>query len=172
MVEAQYRIVPRQFDLFVGLDVDKSRIAVTMTDHERLLKSFQMPYCSEDLLHYLDKHFAGSQIALVYEVGPTGFGLYDDLTAAGHRCLVVAPAMVPTAPGQRVKTNRLDSRKLSLGLRGGDLQSIHVPSELYRQLRHLVQLRDSHVRQMTAAKYRIKALLLYESIPFPDQGRS
>jgi transposase len=172
MVEATQRIVPRQFDLFVGLDVDKSRVAVTLTDHERLLKSLQMPYSSEHLLNYLGKHFTGSKIALAYEVGPTGFGLYDDLTAAGHRCLVVAPAMVPTAQGQRVKTNRLDSRKLCLGLRGGELQSVHVPSELYRQLRHLVQLRDSHVRQMTAAKYRIKALLLYEGIPFPEVGRS
>jgi transposase len=81
---------------------------------------------------------------------------------------VVALAMVPSAPGKRVKTNRLDSPKLSEGLRKGQLQSIHMPSELYRQLRHLVQLRDSHVRQMTAAKLRIKALLLYEGIPFPE----
>jgi transposase len=168
----QQGIIPRQFEIFAGLDVDKSRIAVTFTDHERLLKSLQMPYSSEHLLHYLGKHFADRKIALAYEVGPTGFGLYDDLTAGGHRCLVVAPSMVPTAPGKRVKTNRLDSRKLSEGLRGGQLQSIHIPSELYRQLRHLVQLRDSHVRQMTAAKLRIKALLLYEGIPFPEAPRS
>lgn len=172
MVEAQYTIVPHQFDLFVGLDVDKSRMAVTLMNHERLLQSLQMPHSSEHLLHYLGKHFAGSKIALVYEVGPTGFGLYDELTTAGHRCLVVAPAMVPTAPGKRVKTNRLDSRTLSQGLRGGELESIHIPSPPYRQLRHLVQLRDSHVRQMTAAKCRIKALLLYEGIEFPDPGRS
>jgi transposase len=172
MAEAQYTIVPRQFDLFVGLDVDKSRMAVTLMNHERLLQSLQMPHSSEHLLHYLGKHFAGSKIALVYEVGPTGFGLYDELTTAGHRCLVVAPAMVPSAPGKRVKTNRLDSRKLSQGLRGGELESIHIPSPPYRQLRHLVQLRDSHVRQMTAAKCRIKALLLYEGIEFPDPGRS
>jgi transposase len=173
MVEAsQQGIIPRQFEVFAGLDVDKSRIAVTFTDHERLLKSLQMPYSSEHLLNYLGKHFANRKIALAYEVGPTGFGLYDDLTAAGHRCLVVAPAMVPTAPGKRVKTNRLDSRKLSEGLRGGQLHSIHIPSELYRQLRHLVQLRDSHVRQMTAAKLRIKALLLYEGIPFPEAPNS
>jgi len=76
--------------------------------------------------------------------------------------------MVPTAPGQRVKTNRLDSKKLSEGLRGGQLRSIHVPSPPYRQLRHLVQLRDTHVRQLTATKCRIKALLLYEGIAFPE----
>ena len=67
-----------------------------------------------------------------------------------------------------MKTNRLDSRKLSEGLRGGQLRSIHVPSPTYRELRHLVQLRDTHVRQLTATKCRIKALLLYEGIPFPE----
>jgi transposase len=79
--------------------------------------------------------------------------------------------MVPTAPGQRVKTNRLDARKLSENLRGGQLRSIHVPSSSYRELRHLVQLRDTHVSQVTATKCRIKALLLYEGMTFPGSGR-
>jgi transposase len=168
----QHRIVPREFSVFAGLDVDKKRIAVTFSDHERVLKSLQMPYSSQHLLNYLGKHFAGRKIALVYEVGPTGFGLCDDLTAVGHCCLVVAPSMVPTAPGKRVKTNRVDSLKLSLALRGGELKSIHVPSGVYRELRHLVQLRDSQVSQLKASKLRIKSLLLYEGIPFPEAPRS
>jgi transposase len=85
---------------------------------------------------------------------------------------VVAPPMVPRAPGQRVKTNRLDSKKLSTALRGGELTSIHVPAPKYRELRHLVQLRDTHVGQLTATKCQIKALLLYEGIAFPsDEGK-
>lgn len=164
----QQGIVPLEYSIFGGLDIDKRRIAVTFSDHQRVLKSLQMPYSSRDLLNYLNKHFGDQKIALVYEVGPSGFGLYDDLTAAGHRCLVVAPAMVPTAPGKRVKTNRIDGRKLSIALRGGELQSVHVPSDTYRQLRHLVQLRDTYVRQMTGSKQRIKALLLYEGIEFPE----
>lgn len=167
-IHVSQRIVPREFSIFAGLDVDKSRIAVTFSDHDRVLKSLQMPYSSVDLLNYLGKHFGDRRIALVYEAGPSGFGLYDDLTAAGHRCLVVAPSMVPVAPGKRVKTNRLDAQKLSIALRGGELESIHVPSDNYRQLRHLVQLRDTYVRQVTATKQRIKALLLYEGIPFPE----
>lgn len=160
--------VPRDYEIFAGLDVDKGSIAVTFTDHGTLVRSLRIPATAEHLLNYTRKHFAGRQLAFAYEAGPTGFGLYDELAAEGHRCLVVAPSMVPTAPGQRVKTNRLDSKKLSEGLRGGQLQGIHIPSESYRQLRHLVQLRDSHVGQMKAAKCRLKALLLYEGIPFPD----
>jgi transposase len=162
------RFVPGDYQIFAGLDVDKRSIAMTFSDHKTLLKSLRLPYSSEQLLNYVRKHFPQQRVAFVYEAGPTGFGLYDDLTAEGHPCLVVAPSMVPTAPGQRVKTNRLDSKKLSIGLRGGELRSIHVPSRSYRELRHLVQLRDTQVRQLTATKLRIKSLLLFEGIPFPE----
>jgi transposase len=171
----QYRVpafIPRDYQIFAGLDVDKQSIAVTFADHGKLVKSLRLPYSSEQLVNYVRKHFPEQRVAFVYEAGPTGFGLYDDLVAEGHPCLVVAPSMVPSAPGQRVKTNRLDSKKLSEGLRGGQLHSIHVPSPVYRDLRHLVQLRDTHVRQMTATKCRIKSLLLYQGMAFPaEDGR-
>jgi transposase len=160
-------IIPRDYDIFSGLDVDKKSMAVTFSDHGTMRKSLKLPYSAHQLLNYTRKHFPGQRVAFVYEAGPTGFGLHDELTAANHACMVVSPSMVPTAPGNRVKTNRLDSKKLSEGLRGGQLRGIHVPSESYRQLRHLVQLRDTEVAQLTATKCRIKSLLLYEGIPFP-----
>jgi transposase len=164
--------VPRDYDVFAGLDVDHHSIAATFTDHDRLMQSLRLPYSARQLLNYVRKHFPGQRLAFAYEAGPTGFGLYDELVAAGHPCLVVAPPMVPRAARERVKTNRLDSKKLSTALRGGELKSIHVPSPKYRELRHLVQLRDTQVQQLTATKCRIKALLLYEGIPFPsDDGK-
>jgi transposase len=164
--------IPREYQVFAGLDVDKHSIAATFCNHEGLMQSLHLPYSAPQLLNYVRKHFPGQRLAFVYEAGPTGFGLYDELVAEGHPCLVVAPPMVPRAPGNRVKTNRLDSRKLSTALRGGELKSIHVPAPKYRELRHLVQLRDTHVGQLTATKCRIKALLLYEGIPFPsDDGK-
>lgn len=171
----QYRVpafIPRDYEIFAGLDVDKQSIAVTFADHGKLVKSLRLPYSSEQLVNYVRKYFPAQRVAFVYEAGPTGFGLYDDLVAEGHPCLVVAPSMVPSAPGQRVKTNRLDSKKLSEGLRGGQLHSIHVPSPVYRELRHLVQLRDTQMRQVTATKCRIKSLLLYQGMAFPaEDGR-
>src|SRR5437773_2495842 len=161
-------IIPAHFDIFAGLDVDKKSMATTFTDHGTLFKSLRLPYSSTQLLNYVAKHFPGKRIAFVYEAGPTGFGLHDDLVAQNRTCLVVAPSMVATAPGNRVKTNRLDSKKLSVQLRGGELRGIHVPGRSYRELRHLVQLRDTQTRQLTATKCRIKALLLYEGIAFPE----
>jgi transposase len=129
-----------------------------------------MAYDAKPLLNYVRKHFAGQRVAFAYEAGPTGFGLHDELVGEAYTCVVVAPSKVPRVRGDRVKTNRLDGRKLAENLRGGQLQSIHVPTQAYRDLRHLVQLRDTHVRQLSASKLRIKALLLYEGIPFPDAG--
>jgi len=161
------RFTPQDYDVFAGLDVDKRSISVTFTNHEGFIRSLRMPYNVEHLLNHVRKHFPNQKIAFAYEAGPTGYGLYDGLAAQAYPCLIAAPSMIPKAPGQRVKTNRLDSRGLSENLRGGQLKGIHVPSQLYRELRHLTQLRDTFVSEMVAMKQRIKSLLLFEGIEFP-----
>src|SRR5690242_10637270 len=154
--------IAHEFDIFGGLDVDKKSIAVTFMNQRGILRSFSMPNRTDHLLNYVGKQFQGKKIAFAYEAGPTGWGLYDKLTAEGYPCVVAAPSMIPKVRGQRVKTNRLDSVRLSEDLRGGQLKSVHVPSESYRQLRQLVQLRNTFVKEIVATKLRIKALLLFE----------
>ena len=163
----EQNFVAREFDIFSGLDVDKKSIAVTFMSHQGILQSFSIPHRAEHLLNYVSKHFGGKKIAFAYEAGPTGWGLYDKLTSEGHLCVVAAPSTIPKVPGQRVKTNRLDSQMLSEHLRGGQLKSVHVPSEPYRQLRHLIQLRDTFVKDAVAMKLRIKAMLTLEGLEFP-----
>ena len=45
-------------------------------------------------------------VAVAYEAGPTGFGLYRSLTAAGIRCEVVAPSKLQKPAGDRVRQHR------------------------------------------------------------------
>jgi len=160
--------IPRNYEVFAGLDVDKRSISVTFTAHQGFLKSLRLPYSVEHLLNHVRKHFSDQQVAFAYEAGPTGYGLYDGLAAHAYPGLVVAPSMIPKAPGQRVKTTRLDSRSLSENWRGGPRKSLHVPSPSYRELRHLTQLRDTFVSEVVAMKLRIKSRLLLEGIPFPS----
>ena len=80
-VQAQF--VPRNYDVFAGLDVDKKSMAVIFTDHQQLMQSLRLPYSAAQLLSYVRKHFPGQRVAFVYEAGPTGFGLYDELVAGG-----------------------------------------------------------------------------------------
>jgi len=159
--------IPRDYDVFAGLDVDKKSISVTFTNHQGFIRSLRVPYSAEHLVNHVRKHFPDQKVAFAYEAGPTGYGLYDGIVAQDYPCLIASPSMIPKAPGQRVKTNRLDSRGISENLRGGQLKSIHVPAVLYRELRHLTQLRDTFVSAMVAMKQRIKSLLLMEGLEFP-----
>ena len=159
--------IARDYDVFAGLDVDKKSISVTFTDHQGMLKSMRMPYSVDHLVNHVRKHYGDKKVAFAYEAGPTGYGLYDGLVAQQYPCLIASPSMIPKAPGQRVKTNRLDSVGLAENLRGGQLKSIHVPTTLYRELRHLTQLRDALVSEVVAMKQRIKSLLLMEGLEFP-----
>lgn len=159
--------IPLDYEVFAGLDVDKRSISVTFMNHHGFLKSLRMPYSVEHLLTHVRRHFPHQKVAFAYEAGPTGYGLYDGLVAQEYQCLIAAPAMIPKAPGRRVKTNRLDSRGLAENLRGGQLTSIQVPSTVYRELRHLTQLRDTFVSALAAMKQRIKSLLLVEGLAFP-----
>jgi len=60
------------------------------------------------------------QLIFVYEAGPCGYWLYRYLTKKGHVCWIVAPSLIPTKPGDRVKTNRRDASKLARLLRSGE----------------------------------------------------
>jgi hypothetical protein len=116
---------PFDFDLFAGLDVSKKSISATFLSQNGISKSLTFPHLSYNLISFVNKHYVNKRIAFVYEAGPTGFGLYDDLTAAGFFCMVVGPAQMPQTPSDRVKTNRRDSLKLALALRGGQIRSAY-----------------------------------------------
>lgn len=161
------KIQPQDYDVFVGMDVDKHSIALAQIDHLGMERSVSMPHKGAVLLSYIRKHLQRRRAAFVYEAGPTGFGLHDALSQAGYPCLVVTPSTVPTARGRRVRTNRLDAIKLARQLRGGDLEGIRVPSGEYRMLRELVQLRKQHMTEAARCKQRIKALFLRHSLEFP-----
>jgi len=105
------RFIPRDYDVFAGLDVDKKSMSVVFADHQGAMRALRMAYDAEPLLNYVRKHYAGQRVAFAYEAGPTGFGLHDELVRQAYTCVVAAPSKVPRAPGERVKTNRLDSRK-------------------------------------------------------------
>ncbi|HXP10594.1 MAG TPA: transposase, partial [Acidobacteriaceae bacterium] len=85
----------------------------------------------------------GHQLRVCYEAGPTGYVLYWQLTALGVDCQVVAPALVPTKAGDRVKTDRRDAEKLARCHRAGDLTAVWVPDEAHEALRDLIRAREA-----------------------------
>lgn len=157
-----------KYEVFVGIDVDAKSYAVTYQDRNKEGKSFKMPADPQQLNQYFQKRFSGKQIVYAYEAGGTGYALHDYIVNQKQNCIMVHPGNVKKAPKDRVKTNRIDSIKLSDQLLSGELKGIRVPSESYRHLRQMVDMRGQYVKSSTQTKLRIKSLLLYESIRLPD----
>jgi transposase len=67
------------------------------------------------------------RLHVCFEAGPTGYGLYRQIQALGHDCMVVAPALIPKRPGERMKTNRRDAVTLARLHRAGELTGVWTP---------------------------------------------
>lgn len=155
---------PKDFDIFVGIDVDKKSFSFTVKDHEHMNIQKRMTASPENLHHYLTNTFKKKRVICAYEVGGTGYRLHDYMMERNIPCLMVSPPSMPVPSNSRVKTNRLDSDKITTALKAGELPSIHVPDQDYRDLRHLLRCREDYVLQGRIAKQRIKALLLFAGL--------
>lgn len=155
---------PRDYEAFVGLDVDKSSFSFTVTNHFQNNRSKKMPSNPEHLYNYIKKNFNPNKVVCAYEAGPTGYHLYDYLNKRDIKCLITSPASIPRASNERVKNDRLDSIKITDYLMSGNFKPIRVPQGDYRELRDLVKIRENYAYDRKVARQRIKALLLFANL--------
>ena len=94
----------------VGLDVHAASVRLAAIRGDELLDEWTLPYDLEAVERSLRRW---SLVRCCYEAGPAGFGLYRHLAGWGIECAVVAPGLVWQRPGDRVKTDRRDARKLA-----------------------------------------------------------
>lgn len=100
------------------------------------------------------------QVRVVYEAGPCGYELYRRLKRSGIECGVAAPSLTPRKPGDRVKTNRRDARKLAHLLRAGELTLITVPTAEQEAVRDLVRGRQTAQKDLLRARNQLSKMLL------------
>jgi transposase len=148
---------------FVGLDVHKNQIAVAMLlPGERTAIEWRIVNESgavRRLTKELARKASGS-VHCCYEAGPCGFVLQRQFETAGISCVMVAPSLIPVQPGQHIKTDRRDARKLAELLRAGLLTAVHPPSEDEEAVRDLCRARDDAQRDLTRARNRLGKFLL------------
>jgi transposase len=162
MAQAHYN--PWEYDTFIGIDVDKGSFSFTVRDHGMMKRQRKIPSKPDDFYHYIQKTLDGRKVVCAYEAGPTGFHLYDHLNQLEIPCYITSPASIPKPPNSKVKTNRLDSGKIVEYLMSGEFKPIRVPEGPYRELRHLVKVRERYGYERKATKQRIKSLLLYTNL--------
>jgi transposase len=101
-----------------------------------------------------------SLVRACYEAGPTGYELARLLGSVGVRCEVIAPSLIPSRPGDRVKTDRRDAARLAVLFRAGQLSSVRVPTVAEEAVRDLCRARADMVIDRTRARHRLGKFLL------------
>jgi transposase len=135
--------------IFIGLDVHKATIAVALAPDGRSNEvRFQgsvphRPGAMADLGRRLQSKHPGARLTFCYEAGSCGYGLARELTDAGYECLVIAPSLIPSRPGDHIKTDKRDATMLAKMHRAGELTTVWVPDASHEAVRDLVRAREA-----------------------------
>jgi len=155
---------------FVGMDAHKKAINVAMllpgTKQPMEWQVANEPAAIRRLAKKLVREAPG-EVRCCYEAGPCGYALQRELeSAAGIICEVVAPSLIPVKPGDRIKTDRKDARKLAEMQRGDLLTVVHPPTADEESVRDLCRCREDAQEDLTRARQRMGKFLLRRGLVF------
>jgi transposase len=154
--------------LFIGLDVHAKSITIALAEgggdsqgEARVYGAISNDlHALEKVLSKLKKAHAGTELRVCYEAGPTGFVIARRLAQLKIHCTVVAPSLIPTRSGERIKTDRRDALKLARLHRAGELTAVHVPDAADEAMRDLCRARTDAVQDLRRSRAQLKAFLL------------
>jgi transposase len=149
-------------DLFMAMLVGTAPTPVTWTVPNE-------PTAVRRLVRKLEREAPGP-VQACYEAGPCGYALQRQLTTPRVACQVIAPALIPKKPGERVKTNARDARKLAELLRAGLLTEVRPPTPAEEAVRDLARARDDAREDRQRARHRLGQLLLRRGLHY--RGRN
>jgi len=160
------KVLVRGKEVFVGVDVHKESWHVTARAEGEEVFHGGIPSQYHAIWKLLDR-FKDCKIRVAYEAGPCGFWLYDRLTEDGVETIVVPPSLIPIESGNKVKTDKRDSRKLARRLESNMLKRVYVLSEEDRADRELVRTRRQILEHRSDVLRQIKSKLLFHGIKIP-----
>jgi transposase len=152
--------------VFVGLDVHKKSYHAAVRINGASGRTTVLPPTAAAVLALLEPYRA-AHLEVVYEAGPTGFGLVRALRKAGVKTDVIAPSKTPKPPGDTNKTDRLDCRQLALYAEKELLRAVGVPTVQEEADRQLIRLRDQVVDGLRRVKQQTKSFLLQHGVAEP-----
>jgi transposase len=160
---------------YVGMDAHKKAInvAVLVGADKEPQDQWQIandPKSVKKMFAKVERMKPGAKIRCTYEAGPCGYALHRQIVALGIDCMVTAPSMIPVKPGERIKTDRRDARKLSQLLRGGLLTEVHPPTEEEEAIRDLTRAREDAKKDLMSARHRVSKMLLRWGLIYGEGG--
>jgi transposase len=146
----------------VGLDVHKETVVTGVLPawSERVTEAATLENRPVNIEKLVKRLAETGPVEFVYEAGPCGFEIQRQIEGLGHRCVLVAPGLIPKRAADRVKTDRRDAEKLARLWRAGELTAIHVPTREDESARDLVRAREDVLGDRLRARHRLGKFLL------------
>jgi len=158
-----------QVTTYVGIDAHKKDLFISMLIGTATTPvTWQLanePQAVRRLVRKLERE-AGGPVRIFYEAGPCGYALQRQMTTARVSCEVIAPALIPRKPGERVKTNRRDARKLAELGRAGLLTRVQPPTPADEAVRDLARARDDAREDLQRCRHRLGKLVLRRGLHY------
>jgi transposase len=157
---------------FVGLDAHKRSISVSMllpgSEKPIEWKIVNEPAAVKKMVRRIEREAQG-EVRFCYEAGPCGYALQRQITQYGEAsCMVVAPSLIPRKPGERIKTDRRDARKLAELFRAGVLTEVQPPTEADEAVRDLSRAREDAREDAMRCRHRLSKMLLRRGLIYVD----
>lgn len=147
---------------YVGMDTHKKehKIAAIFPGQEEILEMVVPNQAREisKMVKKLQKQAPG-QVHFCYEAGVCGFALQRRIEASGGRCAVIAPSLTPRKPGQRVKTDRRDAKKLAMLFKNALLTEVHPPNAQQEAARELTRQRETAMTNLGRIRQQVVKFL-------------
>lgn len=162
---------------WVGLDAHKKAINVAaLVAQERQPQEWiveNKPAALRRLVKKLVREADGGEVRCCYEAGPCGYALQRQIEGAGPViCEVIAPALIPRKPGERIKTDRRDARKLAELLRAGLLTAVQAPTPEEEAVRDLCRAREDAKQDLLRGRHRLGKMLLRRGLVYSGGKRA
>ena len=158
---------------YVGMDAHKKDLFIAMLIGDSTMPvTWQLPNESSAvrrLVRKLEREASGP-VRVCYEAGPCGYALQRQMTTPLVSCQVIAPGLIPRKPGERIKTNRRDARKLAELLRAGLLTEVRPPTPEEEAVRDLCRARDDAREDLQRCRHRLGKLLLRRGLHFSGRN--
>ena len=162
-----------QVTTYVGIDAHKKDLFVAMLRGQAATPvTWQVanePTAVRRLVRKLEREASGP-VRVFYEAGPGGYALQRQLTTARVHCDVIAPALMPRKPGERVKTNRRDAHKVAELGRAGLLTVVQPPTPADEAVRDLARARDDARADLQRCRHRLGKLLLRRGLHYAGKN--
>ena len=160
-----YRIIK------IGMDVHSKNYTLcamepTIGSEDRIFGEVQVAPDYKEVIYFieslkmklgLDNKYS---IECGYEAGCLGYTLYHQLTAAGVKCVILAPTTMLTQQGKRIKTDKRDARLIAQCLCYGGYHPVYIPTGEDDAVKEYLRMRDDHKLALKKLKQQINAFVL------------